>query len=386
MAKKDARKLLADIQAEYGADTVMMASEMPRYEPIPSGSLALDFSVGIGGLPSDRVIEISGEEGTGKTTLALLAMQNFLEAQPDRGALILDTEHKMDPDWLQLLVGKQVLDERVIYVQPDHIEQATNIYKRCLRSGTVCFAMLDSIGGSPTVRRNDDASVALYGGNAMGVGEFGRAAASHSAKYRCLTVGINQIRTDMSGYNRLVVPGGHAWVHAVALRLFLKKITKSKVFEKVNGEDVQIGYEIACKVVKSSVSTPGRTASWWFYNVSTDKYGFGIDTLEEVVRLGILTGVIERTGGWYRHPALPLDKGEPKILGKDRLMDMIRADSTLKSIISKDITSKLGDHASRVAPMTDPDQLIPEVAALQPVSNYANDLEPIYAGSLHHAD
>lgn len=371
---KAAHKLLKEMQNQFGAGTVMMASEMPKYPPITSGSLSLDCAVGIGGLPSDRVIEICGEEQTGKTTLALLAMQQFLAAQPDRGALILDTEHKMDPHWLAQLVGEQVLDEKVLYVQPDHIEQATNIYKMALQSGTVCFALLDSIGGSPTVRRNDDATVASYGGNAMGVGEFGRAAASHSAKYRALTIGVNQIREDMSGYNRLKVPGGHAWVHAVALRLQLKKITKSKVFEKINGEEVQVGSEIACKVVKSSVSAPGRTATWWFYSVPTAKYGFGIDTLDEVVRLGILTGVIERRGGWYYHSRLPLDKGEAKILGRDRLMEYIRSDIQLQRDFSADITARLQDHVSMVAPMSDPEAEIPDVSTLIPFPDDPKDM------------
>lgn len=350
--KSDSKKLLTQLQDKYGPATVMMASEMPKYPAISSGSLALDFAIGIGGLPSDRVIEIAGEEGTGKTTLALLAMLNFLADQPDRGALILDLEHKLDPDWLRSLVGDEILQERVIYVQPEHIEQATNIYKSATSTGTICFALVDSIGGAPTVRRNDDASVGLYGGNAQGVGEFGRTAAALSAKYRCLTVGINQVREDMGGYNRHMTPGGRAWKHAVALRLLLKR-GKGKLTEKVNNEEYQIGYEIACKIVKSGVGAPGRTASWWFYNVATERYGFGVDTLEEIVRLGILTDIIRRKGGWYYHYMLPGD--EHKILGRDRLMEFIRDSPEARTVLSTEIVGRLADYGSEVAPMNDPD-------------------------------
>ena len=345
--KGSAQKLLSKLQEGFGKDSVMMAADMPRHAVISSGSLALDFAVGVGGFPSDRVIEIAGEEGTGKTTLSILTMQRFLSAQPDRCALILDLEHKMDPDWLSRLITP-VYSERVVYVQPDHIEQATNIYKSAAEGGEVCFALLDSIGGAPTSRRNSDAEVGSYGGNAQGVGEFARSAAAMSAKYRCLTVGVNQIREDMSGYKRHMTPGGHAWKHAVALRLQLKR-GKGKVTQKVGGEDVQIGYEIACKVVKNGLAAPYRVANWWFYNVETSEYGFGVDTLEEIIRLGILTGVIERRGGWYNHPCLP----DGRVMGRERLVDFLRGVDTAD--LSAEIVSRLGNHATEVAPMTRPD-------------------------------
>ena len=149
-------------------------------------------------------------------------MTKFLDAQPDRGALILDLEHKLSPDWVRTLVGDERMD-RLIYVQPDHIEQATNIFRQAVASGQICIAVLDSIGGSPTIRRNDNAEVASYGGNSQGVGEFARTAAALSAKYRCLTIGINQTRADMEGYHRMNTPGGKAWKHAVILRIQLKR-------------------------------------------------------------------------------------------------------------------------------------------------------------------
>jgi recombination protein RecA len=265
----------------------------------------------------------------------------------------------MDPDWLKSIVGEELLAERVIYVQPEHIEQSTNIYKSAVGTGTICFVLIDSIGGAPTSRRNDDATVGLFGGNAQGVGEFGRTAAALSAKYRCLTVGINQVREDMAGYNRHMTPGGRAWKHAVALRLQLKR-GKGKLTEKINNEEHQIGYEIACKVVKSGLSAPGRTASWWFYNVATEKYGFGVDTMEEIVRLGILTEVVVRKGGWYHHPLLMEDKGEHKILGRDRLMEYIRERPEVQKILASEITHRLADYGSEVAPMSDPDAAMDE--------------------------
>lgn len=357
-----AQKMVGQLQEKYGANSVMMAKDIPKRPPISSGSLALDFAIGIGGFPSDRVVEIAGAEGCGKTTLALLSMASFLD-NDKRGAVILDTEHKIDSAWIKQLIGEE-RESRVMVLWPDTIEQATNMYasvvagdeKLKIPPGTTGFVLLDSIGGSPTVRRNDDAEVGNYGGNAQGVGEFARRAAGHSHKYNCLTIGVNQIREDMKGYNRHLVPGGHAWLHACTVRLQLKR-GKGKATEKINGEDFPIGYEIACKVVKNGVGAPGRTASWWFMNVPTEKYGFGVDTMEEIIRLGILTDVIERKGAWYHHPLLPEDKGEHKLLGRDRLVDFIRADAGLQKQFSAQITGALrsGDFGAEVAPMSDPD-------------------------------
>ena len=183
--------LLTDLQKRFGADKVMMASDIPVGPPISTGSLALDFATGYGGFPSNRVVEICGKPDTGKTTLALMTMLNALAGDPQRGALFLDVEHKITPDWLEMVVGKELLENRVIYVQPATIEEATNVYRKAVESGQVCIAILDSIGGAPTVRRNDDAEVGHYGGNAIGVGEWSRSAATYSSIHDCLTIGIN---------------------------------------------------------------------------------------------------------------------------------------------------------------------------------------------------
>lgn len=356
-------RLVTDLKSKFGEDAVMFASEIPLQPPVSSGSLALDFAIGHGGFPSDRVIELAGEEGAGKSTVSILAMTRFLDDQPGRGALLLDLEHKLTPDWLRTLVGDDRMS-RIIYIQPDHIEQATNIYRQAVSSGQVCIAVLDSIGGAPTIRRNDNAEVASYGGNSLGVGEFARTAASLSAKYRCLTIGINQTRADMDGYHRMNTPGGRAWKHAAVLRIQLKRSTREVVEHVVNGEKIRVGAAVYAKVVKNQLGPEGRTAMWWFYHVPTEEYGFGVDTLDEVVRLGILTRVIAQSGGWYTHPALPADKkGDHKINGLAQLKATIRVDEALKSTLVSEILTRLDEHASEVAPISDPDAPIEEAMA-----------------------
>ena len=258
MPTASAKKLLADLQKTFGEGKVMFASDIPVGPPISTGSLALDYATGYGGFPANRVVEICGKEGTGKTTLALTAMLNALEKFPKKTALFLDVEHKLTKDWLETIVGGELMESRVLYLQPTSVEEATNMYRQAVSTGEVCCTIFDSIGGAPTVRRNDDATVGHYGGNAQGVGEFARAAATHSSNYNCLTIGINQTRADMSGYNQLNTPGGVAWKHACVLRVELVRGREAEHLT-IAGEKVPIGHNIFAKVRKNQVGAPGRT-------------------------------------------------------------------------------------------------------------------------------
>lgn len=348
--------LYDSLRKEFGEDTIKRAVDIPKRPGIPSGSLALDFAVGFGGLPQDRVIEISGKESSGKTTLAIMAMTHFLDANPQRGALFLDLEHKLTADWLEYLVGAERM-QRIMYIQPDHAEQATNIYKRALPSGQVCFALYDSIAAAPTIRRNDDAEVSGYGGNAIAITEFARHCANLSAKYVCLTIGINQTRDDFGGYNRLITPGGRGWKAACCLRLELVKSTREIEYATINKEKVPIGHRIYAKVRKNQLGgIEGRTTNWWFYSVETPEHAFGIDVLDEIVRLGVATEVIKQTGGWYNHAALPGGKAQ----GIDKLKALVCEDESLRATLSSEILASLDDHADEVAPISDPDAPVVE--------------------------
>lgn len=348
-------KLLGELQAKYGENAVMRASEVPVRAPVTSGSLALDFATGVGGLPSDRVIEVAGDEGSGKTTLGLLTMMHFLDKNPSRIAVILDTEHKLTMEWVEYLVGSARM-ARVIYLSPDHMEQATNMYVDAVSSGQVGFVLFDSIGGSPTKAATEkDAEKVQVGGNALATTKFARLAATHSSKYHCLTFCINQVRTDMEGFRRHMTPGGHGFKHACVMRIKLRRSTSDKVEAVVNGEKMVVGFKVFASVIKNQLAAPGRTAWWWFYNVETPEYGFGIDTLDEVVRLAVATKVVTQNGSWYAHPALPEYKtsGEHKVQGLKGLGDAIASDPAIQSSIVAETMAVLksdGALAAEVAP------------------------------------
>lgn len=339
-------KLVGDIQAKYGTDSIMFAGELPVRPPKPSGSLALDFAIGIGGLPSDRVIEVAGDEGSGKTTLGLLALKTFLDTDPTRIALVLDLEHKITADWAIKHVGEDLWNNRVLYAQPDHVEQATNMYTDVVSSGLVQFCLFDSIGGAATKAATEkDAEKQQVGGNAPAVTKFARLASTYSAKYNCLTFCVNQIRADMDGFRRHMTPGGHGFKHACVLRIKLRKASQDKVEAVVNGEKMVVGQKIFASIIKNQLAPPGRTAWWWFYHVDTPEYGFGIDTLDEIIRLAILTGVVKQRVSQYDHPALT----GGTVKGATALAKAIAEDTTLRNTIVSETLAVLKDDGNLTA-------------------------------------
>lgn len=300
---KASSDVMKDIKKKYGAHAISIASEIPRFDVIPSGSLCLDYTTGIGGLPSGRVIEYAGEPGSGKSTLAMHSMNNALKMYPDRAGVFFDLEQKVTIDWM----GNFIEDmDRVMILNPDHIEQTTDMYRELVKTGEVCVVVLDSIGGAPTRRTTEkSAEIGNFGGNAMGIGEFARNAATLGGKNKCTTIGINQIRQDMSGYRRLMTPGGEAWKHACSLRVQTKRGPDKYIEKKSNGEEIQVGYDVILKIVKSGIGTPFRATKYRFYSERSESGAFGVDRVDEIVRLARLAEVVEKRGGWYYHSLLP---------------------------------------------------------------------------------
>lgn len=341
-------ELYSILRKAYGEKSVLWASDIPPYEVVSTGSLAVDYAIGIGGVPTNRVIELSGENSTGKTTLALHTVNNFLMRYPDRGAVFLDCENRLTPDWVARFIKDM---DRLIVVKPDSMEQATDMYRAAVVSGKVSIAVLDSIGGAPTQRvTNKSSEIGNMGGNSLAVTAFATFAQTLSGKYNCCTIGINQVREDFSGYHTLVTPGGKGWKHACSLRINLK-MGDQKFMDKINGETVQVGYSIVAKIVKNSLAPPHRLGWYCFYNQES-KYGFGVDTVEETIRLGALVGVIEqRGGGWYYHESIPTGK----IRGQAELLELVMKTPELKEKLVRQTLDKLSSGEASLAVTYDPD-------------------------------
>lgn len=347
-------KLRDEINKVHGEGSAYFAKDIPPPDIITSGSLSLDYAVGLGGLPNNCVMEICGPEGIGKTSFAFVIVRQYLDAFPTKGIVILDVEHKISPEWAAKLIGEHRMD-RVMIMWPDTAEQATDMYVAACKSEAVSAVVFDSIGGAPTQRVTEkSAEVGNVGGNALAITRFAQLAQIHSDKYRVLTIGINQLRDGMNPRlpHATRTPGGRGWKHACALRIQLKPGGEDYE-ETINSEKIRVGYKVKAVVIKSGIGVPYRTAEWNFFNVPTEKYGpIGIDTTDEIARLSKATGVFQMSGSHFNHPALP----GGKVNGVKALAEALRADDALRMTVTSEIMASLRDgqvNASEVAPIID---------------------------------
>lgn len=374
MAETLAEKLVRQVNKSQGEQTAYLAKDMPRRGGISSGSLALDYAIGpIGGFPVDRCIELFGPESSGKTTLALMGIANFLDAQPRRGALILDTEHKMESDRLTMLLGVERM-KRVVVTYPDHIEQAQDIYTELVPGGDIAVALLDSIGGSPTKAVGEKSAEDGDFGNAKAVTRFARIAGGMAHKYECLTVGINQMRENLKPNDHsLNTPGGKGWKHACMLRIYLRK-GKGKMPYDIGNDTVDAGNTVAGRIYKNHLGgIEGREFSYWFYNMAIPGHPIGVDQTEETVRLSTALGVVGRSGGWYSHDLLP----GGKVNGLPRLIEAVAADEKVRKGIAALTMAALRDiEPEKVVAQLDVESAVAEVEAM--VAN------PLTVGNVLH--
>ena len=340
MARKSSVAKLKDkLTAQFGEGEVRYLSEIPEYTPIPSGSLSLDYATGIGGFPNNRVVEIAGSNGVGKSTLSFATIRNALEMYPDRGALYLDVEGRISAEWVKKFLSPEQVD-RFIVIQPETAEDATDRYVEAVRSGDICVAAFDSIGGAPAKQSMEkSATIGSYGGNSKAITNFARFAQTYSNKYTCLTIGVNQIREDLAGFSRLITPGGQGWKHATSLRIELKRKTKDIRMLKINGNETQVGFLVRARIHKNSVGQAGTGVEYWVRSVDTEEYGpIGIDNVEELVNLAFLTGAIENGGsGRYSSPHFP----NGKMHGFDKTKRFVLENQDVYQAILAEVLAKM---------------------------------------------
>ena len=335
---KQLQKTKNRLQAALGDGLLMSLDEVPETKPISSGSLSLDYATGMGGFPNNRVIEIAGSNGAGKSTLAFRTIDNALNQYPDRMALYLDVEGRIAHDWARKHVKNH---SRMLISQPRSAEEATDVYVQALQTGDFCVAVFDSIGGAPSERvLNKSAMVGNIGGNALAITRFAQFAQTYSNKYQCLTIGIQQIREDLSGYNRLLTPGGQAWKHATSLRIELKRKTRDLLWTRdTDGQDVVAGFKVSAKIHKNSLGRSGTAIEYWLRSLDTEQYGpVGIDNEQELINLSILSGILEKGGaGVYHSEYIP----GGKIRGYDKLIRLMLDDKVAFESMKKALVEKM---------------------------------------------
>lgn len=288
---------LKKIEKQFGKGSIMKLGEeaQRKLDIIPSGSLALDVALGIGGYPKGRVIEIYGPESSGKTTVALHAIA---EAQRQGGtAAFIDAEHALDPNYARAL---GVDTDELLLSQPDTGEQALEIAEALVRSGAVDIIVVDSVAALvPSAEIEGEMGDSHVGLQARLMSQALRKLSGAINKSNTIAVFINQIREKVGVMfgNPEVTPGGRALKFYSSIRLEVRRAEAIK-----QGVDL-VGNKTRLKVVKNKVAPPFKQA------IVDIMYGEGISHEGEILDIGSELDIVEKSGAWYSYQGERLGQG-----------------------------------------------------------------------------
>jgi recombination protein RecA len=323
-AKLKALKLTMDkLDKAYGKGAVMRMGDSPvvNLEVIPSGSIALDIALGIGGYPKGRVVEIYGPESSGKTTLTLHAIA---EVQKAGGiAAFIDAEHAFDRFYAERL---GVVTEDLIISQPDNGEQALEIADNLIRSGAVDLLVIDSVAAlTPKSEIEGEMGDSKMGLHARLMSQALRKLTSSISKTNCCCIFINQLREKIGVMfgNPETTTGGNALKFYASVRIDIRRSTQIKDGDQIMGNHVRV------KVVKNKVAPPFRSAEFDIL------YGEGISRLGEIIDMGVEYEVIKKSGSWYSYEEAKLGQG------RDAVRNMLADNPDLADQIEAQIRERL---------------------------------------------
>jgi len=314
---------LTQIERSYGKGSIMKLGqkEVQNIEAVSTGSIAIDWALGIGGFPKGRIIEIYGPESSGKTTLAL---STLAEAQKSGGnCAFIDAEHALDPVYAEKL-GLN-LDELVIS-QPDTGEQSLEIADTLVRSGAVDVIVIDSVAALvPRAELEGDMGDSHMGLQARLMSQALRKLTGSVAKTNCIVIFINQIRMKLGVMfgSPETTTGGNALKFYASVRVDIRKSTAIKDKDEVIGNLTKV------KIVKNKVAPPFRAVEVEIM------YGEGVSKLGELIDLGVREEIVEKSGSWYSY------NNERIGQGKENVKAFLKENQVMADEIEEKIRTKL---------------------------------------------
>lgn len=316
---------IKEIQTKFGEGAIMKLGDKPRVniDAVPTGSIGLDYALGVGGLPRGRIVEIFGPESSGKTTLTLHVIA---EAQKKGGVCaFVDAEHAMDPEYAKKLGVK--INELLIS-QPDTGEQALEIVESLVRSGKIDVIVVDSVAAlTPKDEIEGDMGAQHMGKQARLMSQALRKLTAITAKSKSVVIFINQIRMQigiMFG-NPETTPGGKALKFYTSVRLDIRRIAQIK-----KGDET-VGARTRVKVVKNKVASPFRETEFDIL------FGEGISKEGETIALGEKFGIIQKSGTSYAYGEVKLGRGY------DATRTFLKENSKVLNDILKEIRKKFAE-------------------------------------------
>src|SRR3954453_8718507 len=315
---------LLQIERQFGKGSVMRLGEETRIpvEVIPTGSIALDVALGLGGLPRGRIVEIYGPESSGKTSLALHAVAN---AQKAGGiAAFIDAEHALDPDYAKKL-GCDT--DALLVSQPDTGEQALEIADMLIRSGAIDVVVIDSVAALvPRAEIEGEMGDAHVGLQARLMSQALRKLSGTLSKSKTTAIFINQLREKVGVLfgSPETTSGGRALKFYASIRMDIRRIESLK-----DGPDV-VGNRTRVKIVKNKVAPPFRSAE---FDVM---YGLGISKEGSLLDVGVDNGIIRKSGAWFTY------EGDQLGQGRENARNFLRDNPELAKEIEDKVKAQLG--------------------------------------------
>ena len=303
--KKALETAISQIEKNHGKGSIMRLGDRQTVfvDAVSTGSIALDFALGIGGVPKGRIIEIFGPESSGKTTLAL---HIIAEVQKSGGeAAFIDAEHALEPAYARAL-GVDI--ENLLISQPDMGDDALAITELLVRSGAVDVVVIDSVAALvPRSEVEGDIGDASVGVVARLMSQALRKLAGSISKTNCIVIFINQLREKIGVTygNPETTPGGRALKYFSSIRIDVRRSESIKIGSE------NVGNRTRAKIVKNKVAPPFREAEFDIM------FGEGISKCGELVDLGVKLGLVEKGGAWYT-------VGDVRLQGRDNVKEYLK--------------------------------------------------------------